>query len=346
MLKLGVLDQSPICSGRTGADAVRETLRLAVAADELGYYRYWVAEHHAANSFASSTPEVLLARVASITSRIRVGSGGVMLMHYSPLKVAENFRMLEAMFPARIDLGIGRAPGGEQHAAYALQAAGGAPTLERFPAQVADLIAYLHDALPEDHPHARTRAMPDGASAPGVWLLGSGGDSAKLAAHFGCAFSFAQFINGADGSRVLHAYRQHFHPSLFLKEPSASAAVFAICAETEAEARRLASSAELWRLRLERGIERPFPTIEDARRHPYSEAELARLVQLRARNIVGSPEQVKRQLLATAEHYGVDELLLVTITHDFEARLRSYELIARAFDSQSEDGKGKGENRF
>ena len=332
MLKLGVLDQSPICGGRGAAEAVRETISLARAAEQFGYQRYWVAEHHAAASFASSTPEVLVSRVASVTSRIRVGSGGVMLMHYSPLKVAENFRMLETRFPARIDLGIGRAPGGDENAARALQAAGGPPTLERFPAQVAELIGYLHNSLPADHPHARTRAMPDGGAAPEIWMLGSGGDSAKLAAHFGCAFSFAQFIHGADGAGAVRDYRQHFRPSAFLAAPTASVAVFVVCAETETEAQRLASSSELWRLRVERGVERPFPPAEEARSHPYSEAEAMRLAQLRARNVVGAPVQVKRRLLEIAERYGVDELLLVTITHDFEARLRSYELVAQAFD--------------
>ncbi|HEX6623285.1 MAG TPA: MsnO8 family LLM class oxidoreductase, partial [Pyrinomonadaceae bacterium] len=195
------------------------------------------------------------------------------------------------------------------------------------------LIGYLHDSLPADHPHARTRAMPDGVAAPEIWMLGSGGDSAELAARFGCAFSFAQFIHGADGAGAVRDYRQHFRPSIFLAEPTASAAVFVVCAETEAEAQLLASSGELWRLRIERGVERPFPPVEEARSHPYTEAETMRLAQLRARNVVGAPEQVKHKLLEIAERYGVDELLLVTITHDFEARVRSYELIAQAFDS-------------
>ncbi|MET0622047.1 MAG: LLM class flavin-dependent oxidoreductase [Pyrinomonadaceae bacterium] len=337
-LKLSVLDQSPIRSGGTAADAVRETLLLAQAAERLGYHRYWVAEHHSAASFASSSPEVLVAGVASATSGIRVGSGGVMLMHYSPLKVAENFRMLETLFPGRIDLGVGRAAGADPRTARALQAAGGEPTLERFPSQVADLLTYLHDAPPQGHPHRRTHAAPECEGAPELWLLGSSGSSAQLASQLGCAYSFAQFIQGADGAAAVRAYRQQFQPSAHLAEPRASAAIFVICAETEDEARRLASSVELWRRRMERGVEAPFASVEEARAHAYSEAELLRLTRDRERMVVGDVAQVRGRLLGVAEHYGVEELLLVTITHDFESRLRSYELIARAFGMEGRDG--------
>jgi luciferase family oxidoreductase group 1 len=331
-LKLSVLDQSPVQSGSTAADAVNDTLRLAQAAERLGYHRYWVAEHHGTASFASSTPEVLVTRVASVTSHIRVGSGGVMLMHYSPYKVAENFRMLETLFPGRIDLGIGRAPGGDQRAARALQASGAAPSLERFPSQVADLAGYLNDSLPAGHPHERRRAMPDCEAAPCIWLLGSGGDSANLAAWLGCAFSFAEFIKDGDGSALMSDYRRDFQPSKWLQAPSASVALFVICAETEEAARRLSSSVGLWRLRIERGIDRPFPSVQEASEYPYSEAELSRLAQTRGRTIAGDPEQVRRKLLEVADKYEVDELKIVTITHEFDARLRSYELIAHAFE--------------
>src|SRR5436309_3017513 len=207
---LSVLDQSPVRSGGTPAEAIQETLDLARAADRLGYHRYWLAEHHSTTGLAGSSPEVLISRVAEVTSRIRVGAGGVMLSHYSALKVAENFRMLELLYPGRIDLGIGRAPGSDPLTARALAHGPGALGIEHFPAQIADLIGFLHDRLPPGHPFAGVRAMPVGPSAPELWLLGSSGDSAAYAAHLGTAFSFAHFINDEGGAEVVRAYREHF----------------------------------------------------------------------------------------------------------------------------------------
>jgi luciferase family oxidoreductase group 1 len=331
-----VLDQSPVRSGGTPAEAIRETLELARAADRLGYHRYWLAEHHSTRGLAGSAPEILIGQVAARTSRIRVGSGGVMLSHYSPLKVAENFRLLETLFPGRIDLGIGRAPGSDQRTARALRQ-GAAAGLEQFPGQIADLIGFLHDALPAEHPFAGVRAMPVGPGAPEIWLLGSSDESAALAAHFGTAFSFAHFINARGGAGITRAYRQYFRPSPQRATPEASVAVFALCADTEAEALRLARSRDLWLVRLYTGRPGVFPSVEEAEAYPYGDVERAIIQETRERTIAGHPEQVRERLLALAAGYGVDELVIVTITHDPGARLRSYELLAGAFGLAARD---------
>jgi luciferase family oxidoreductase group 1 len=332
VIRLSVLDQSPVRSGMAPAEALQETLELAEAAERLGYHRYWVAEHHSTPGLAGSSPEVLIGQIAVRTRRMRVGSGGVMLPHYSPLKVAENFRVLEALFPGRIDLGIGRAPGSDQRTASALRQGGGALGVEYFPQQVADVMAFLCDELPPGHPCAGVHAMPTGPTAPEVWLLGSSDESAAVAAHLGAAFSFAHFINSEGGAEITRAYAHHFRASAGLGAPRASAAVFALAAESEAEARRLARSRELFLLRLYTGQAGRYPSVEEAEAYPYGPRELALLPHLRRRAIVGAPEQVREELSALAAEYGVDELVIVTITHDPKARLRSYELLAQAFD--------------
>jgi luciferase family oxidoreductase group 1 len=328
---LGVLDQSPIRSGGSATEAIQETLVLAEHADRLGYARYWLAEHHSSGGLAGAAPEVLMGQVAARTSRIRVGSGGVMLSHYSPLKVAENFRVLEALFPGRIDLGIGRAPGSDQRTARALRHGPGAVPLEHFPQQLADLIGFLHDELPPGHPFTGVRAMPAGPTAPPIWILGSSGDGAALAAHFGTAFSYAHFINAVGGVDAMRAYHAGFRPSPRLASPEANVAVFALCADTEAEAERLARCRDLFIVRLYTGRFGPFPSVEEAEAYPYSAPELAIVAEARRRTVAGTPDRVKARLEGLAEDYGVDELVIVTITHDFKARLRSYELLAEAF---------------
>jgi luciferase family oxidoreductase group 1 len=342
-LRLSVLDQSPVREGQTPAEAIRETLELAQAADRLGYRRYWLAEHHSTPGLAGASPEILIAEVATRTRRIRVGSGGVMLTHYSPLKVAEQFRMLETLHPGRIDLGIGRAPGGDGRTAVALRRRTVVPAgrlapdpwaedeVAHFPDQIADLIGFLTDGLPPDHPFASVRAMPAGAGVPEIWLLGSTDSSAACAAHFGTAFSFAHFINADGGAAVTRAYARAFRPSPQLSAAKASAAVFAVCADTEEEAARLSRSRDLFIVRLYTGRGGPYPSVEEAERYPYSPRELAIVQHARQRTIAGSAEQVRARLLALASEYDVDELVVVTITHDPTARLRSYELLAQAF---------------
>jgi len=329
MLLLSVLDQSPVRTGSTAAAAIQETLELAEACDRLGYHRYWLAEHHATPGLGGSCPEILIGPVAARTSRIRVGSGGVMLQHYSPLKVAEQFRMLETLHPGRIDLGIGRAPGSDRRTARALREDG---DHAYFPQQVADLLALLHDRVPDDHPWAGVRAMPAATTAPEVWLLGSTDQSAQIAAHFGTAFSFAHFIAGEGGPEAVRAYRRAFRPSPWLASPVASAAVFVVCADTEAEADRLARSRDLFIVGLYTGRHRPYPSVEEAEAYPYTPRELAIVEHARRRTVAGAPEQVRDRLLAFARAHDVGELVIVTITHDPKARRRSYELLAEAFD--------------
>jgi luciferase family oxidoreductase group 1 len=330
MLRLGVLDQSPVRSGGSPTEAIQETLALARATDRLGYHRYWLAEHHATPALAGPSPEVLIPQVAAVTSGIRVGSGGVMLQHYSPLKVAESFRVLETLHPGRIDLGIGRAPGSDQLTARALAGPLGGG-IDDFPRKVADLLGFLHGELPPEHPHAGILAMPTGPTAPAVWLLGSSDQSAALAAHFGTGFSFAHFINADGGGEVTRAYAAAFKPSAILAEPRASVAVFVVCAPTEDEARRLAQSRDLFIVKLYTGRLSRYPTVAEAEAYAYSPREWAIVEHARRRRIAGSPEQCRAGLEALAAEYGVDELVVVTITESWTTRLRSYELLARAF---------------
>jgi luciferase family oxidoreductase group 1 len=331
MIKLGILDQSHIAEGRTAADALSETTRLAQEADKLGYSRYWVSEHHASGALAHSSPEVFIAHLAAATSRIRVGSGGIMLPHYSAYKVAENFRLLEALHPGRIDLGLGRAPGGMPLATRALQE-NKYVDIQQYPQQIADLTGYLHDNVPVEHRFAYLKASPVIPTAPELWLLGSSDESAKIAARQGAAYAFAQFFGVSGGEDAMRYYQEHFRPSVWNEHPKSLVAVLAICADTEEEANRIATSTDLFFLRLELGLElNSFPSVEHAMDYPYTEADLDRIRSRRQRRIVGSPAQVKEKLLAISELYNAEELVIVTPTHSFDARLRSYRLIAEAF---------------
>jgi luciferase family oxidoreductase group 1 len=339
MTRLSILDQSPIRPDATPAEALQDTLRLAEAADRLGYHRYWLAEHHSSNGLAGAAPEIMVGQIAARTRSIRVGTGGVMLSHYSPLKVAETFRVLEALHPGRIDLGIGRAPGSDMLTDQALAVGPGALDHQRFPAQVHDLIGWLAGALPADHPFARVRAMPIGPSVPELWLLGSSDQSAQIAAYFGCPFSFAHFISGADaGPQVMQLYRTHYRPSARWPEPVGSIGVFALAADTAEQADRLMRSRDLWSLRQRRGLTAPVPTVEEAEAFPYTEQDRALVAGNRRRCVWGTADRVRDGLLALGESYGVDEFVVLTICPTFEARLRSYELLATAFALAPRDG--------
>jgi luciferase family oxidoreductase group 1 len=329
-MRLGVLDQSPVISGHTPAQAIAETVALAAAAERLGYSRYWLAEHHAIAALADPCPEILLARIAAATERIRIGTGGVLLPYYSALKVAEVFRMLEALFPGRIDLGIGRAPGGDQVTAQALSR-GHYTFADDFPEQVRDLLGFLDATLPAAHPFARVKAMPAGDTAPEIWLLGSSDYSGGLAALLGLRFAFAHFITAQGGDAVMQAYKSEFMPSARESAPHALLCVFAICAETDAEAERLARSIDLRRLHMALGVDAPVPTNAEAAARKYDERELTYIRSQRARVVLGDPPAVQARLLQLAEQYAADELMIITITGDYPSRLRSYELIAEAF---------------
>lgn len=330
-LRLGVLDQSPIRAGGTPADALAETIALAKFVERLGYCRYWCAEHHASLGLAGPSPEIMITRIAAETSRIRVGSGGVMLPHYSPYKVAENFRLLETLYPGRIDLGIGRAPGSDFITSRAL-AYGSQIGADYFPNMVQDLDGFLHDSLPADHPLGKVRALPETTSAPPIWMLGSSDFGGAYAAHFGIAFSFAHFINPVGGETVMRAYFDKFQPSQRLAEPMASIGVFVVCADTMEEAERIAATRDLQRLRADQGFHGPMPSIEEALSYEYTAPERERVRYNRARTTVGDPAAVKTELLALAERYGVDEIVVITNVYNFADRLHSYELLAEAFE--------------
>lgn len=297
MLKLGVLDQVYVSEGRTVADALKESTHLAKATESLGYSRFWVSEHHAFPAIAFSSPEVLIAHLAAATSTIRIGSGGIMLPHYSAYKVAENFRLLEALHPGRIDLGLGRAPGGVPLVTRALQE-DKYINVNKYPQQVFDLIGYLHNAMPEGHPFEKLLAAPDISTAPEIWLLGSSGESARLAAELGIAYAFAEFFGTPGGEEAVAYYNEHFEPNdIRLEEhPRSMIATIAICAETEEEANRLAASSDLLFLGIRTGRELPsLPSEKTASQYPYTEMELLMLRQIRERRIIGTPSQVKDQ---------------------------------------------------
>jgi luciferase family oxidoreductase group 1 len=329
-MKLSVLDQSPVIAGHSAAQAVAETLALARRVEALGYHRYWLAEHHAIAALSDPCPEVLLARLGAETRRMRVGTGGVLLPYYSAFKVAEVFRMLEALYPGRVDLGIGRAPGGDVRTARAV-GGGHFPDAERFPQQVWELAGHLDGTLPEDHPERGLRVQPGGASAPEIWLLGSSDYSGLLAAQLGLRFAFAHFINARGGDAVMHAYRERYQPSAREPRPHTLLCCFVICAASDAEAERLAQVIDLRRLEMAYNLDTPVPTLEQAAAREYSEKERDYIRGQRARTVIGGPARCKAQLEQLAAQYAADELMVLTITGDYASRARSYELLAEAF---------------
>lgn len=331
-MRLSVLDQSTVVTGRSPDQSIRESLALAKHADALGYHRYWVAEHHNSASIAGSAPEILISAIAATTSRIRVGSAGVMLPHYAPLKVAEQFRVLEAIAPGRIDLGLGRAPGSDGLTAHALNRNAGSAA-DHFPADVRDLITWLKgEKLVERHPFRDVIAMPTGPTMPEVWMLGSSDYGAQVAAHFGLPYCFAHFITDGQGcAEALETYRTLFKPGPDLAAPLSSVCVWALAAETREEAARLFSSRALARLWRDRGVFAPLPSPEEAAAQEHSEGERARLERIAERAIWGTPGEVAERLRALAAELGVDELAVLSTCHDPVARRQSYTLIAREF---------------
>ncbi|HLY51003.1 MAG TPA: LLM class flavin-dependent oxidoreductase [Solirubrobacteraceae bacterium] len=334
-MRLSVLDQSPIPEGSTGADALHNTLDLAMLADELGYHRYWVAEHHGGPMLASASPEVLIGPIASATQSIRVGSGGVMLPHYSPFKVAETFTILAALYPGRIDLGLGRAAGTDPLTTFALQRDRRQAAPDDFPQQLAELLAYFEDSLPDDHPFARlATALPGRPAVPGVWLLGSSPQSAIWAGQLGLPYAFADFINPG-GADIARSYRERFAAEWELTAPRTAVAAWVLCAPSDEEAAYLASSSRMTFTLLRRGrlIEVPPPeaAIEFLRREGKLDPAPGQQHVPGRRGVIGSPETVRAELEQLASEYGAEEVIVVTITYDHAARRRSYELLAEAF---------------
>ena len=332
-VELSVLDRVPVPAGSSGADAVASSVELATAAEALGYRRYWVAEHHNTPSLGSASPEVVVAAVAARTTTIRVGSGGVLLSHYSPLKVAETFRLLDALFPGRIDLGVGRTPGTDPVTEAALQYRPGALGDEHFAQKLVDLLGFLDGSLEPDHPYASVRAEPhDPARAtPDVWVLGSSSNGAATAAYLGLPFAFAHFITDKFGPQVVRSYLKGFTPSPRLAGPRAAVAVAVICADTDTEAHRLATSVDVWSLRREGAERGPLLPPDEAAAVALSALDRDRVAQHRAGMVVGDADRCRAALEELAGSFGVDELVALTVCHDPAARLRSYQLLAEAF---------------
>lgn len=327
--RLSILDQTPVVEGCSVADAIAATIDLAQMADELGYHRYWCAEHHGSHALANPAPEIMIARLAATTKRLRLGSGGVMLPYYSPWKVAEQFLLLEALFPGRIDLGLGRAPGGDQRTARAV--AGGQPASDQFPEQVALLAALLSGDLPENHPYLELVMQPHTGGQPEIWMLGSSDFGGHLAAQLGIRFCFAHFINARDGEHVARHYRDHFQPG-YEQKPYSAVALFVICADTEQEAQDLSAAVDLRRLYQAYGHNAPIPGIASARAMQYSPRDLDIIASEQARSIIGTPETVAARMSELKDSFAADEIVVLTVAASYKARLRSTQLLAECFN--------------
>jgi luciferase family oxidoreductase group 1 len=325
---LSVLELAPVPAGSTATEALRHATDLAQHVDKLGYNRLWVAEHHNMPGIASSAPAVLIEHLASATQYIRVGSGGVMLPNHAPLVVAEQFGMLEALHPGRVDLGIGRAPGTDQLTASALRRSPDGLSADDFPRELSELMAFFNDSFPDGHPYQRIHAVPARGNVPAIWLLGSSGYSAQVAGWLGLPFAFAHHFSPANTLPALELYRSTFRPSEALAEPYGMVAVAAVCAASDDQARWLAAPSALSFLRLRAGKPGLMPTPEEAAEYPYTDQERAMIRARQADQVIGSPESVARGLRTLLERTRASELMLTTMLHGHEHRLTSYELIA------------------
>ncbi|MCM3595908.1 LLM class flavin-dependent oxidoreductase [Metabacillus idriensis] len=330
-MKLSILDQSPISEGSSARNALKQTLQLAKSAEELGYTRFWVAEHHNTNGLASTAPEILISHIASNTSRIKVGSGGVLLPQYSPFKVAETFNTLEVLFPNRIDLGIGRSPGGGAETRLALTD-GIRKSLNEFPRQLQDLQGFLSQSLPVDHAYSKVLAMPDSETSPEMWLLGVSHRGARTAAEHGLAFTYGHFINPASGRKAMEDYLEQFQPTQQLTSPKSNFCIFVVCAETEEKAEYLALSQDAWLLNVEKGGNTKIPSPEEVKKIDFSPDEQEKINRNRDRMIIGTPQKVKDELLRIGADYKTDECMVISNLFRFEDKLKSYELLAEAFE--------------
>ena len=337
-MRLSILDQSPVSAGMTPAGALSHSVALAEAAEALGYTRYWIAEHHAMPALASTAPEILIARIAAVTQRMRVGSGAVLLPYYAPLKVAETFRMLDAIAPGRIDLGLGRAPGGAGYEVHALQRRPDAGALsDDFVQQVAQLLAFLNGTFPAGHPYGGIHVSPAGTTVPDVWMLGSSLYSADLAGQLGLPYAFAHFIDPGPTRDAIRRYRERLSASGLSDRGRVIVALGAVCAPTAEEARHLFATTRLFRRRIRRGDRQPLASPEDALvelgadvADPFAAAGAAW-----PGYVVGAPDEVKAQIAEIATALGADEVMVLTVVFDPAARLRSYALLAEAFGLQA-----------
>ena len=335
MTPLSVLDLSPVSAGSTGAQALRNSLDLARHADRLGFARYWVAEHHNLPAIASSAPDIMIGQIAAITTNMRIGSGGVMLPNHAPLMVAERFKVLEALFPGRIDLGLGRAPGTDPATSYALRRRQGISEEDDFLDRFNELMLLETRGFPAGHPFHNVRAMPSDVALPPIYLLGSSDYSAQLAGQIGAAFAFAHHFATFDAAEAMRLYRDSFRPSPSHAKPYAILGTHVVCADTDQEAERLTATVDLNIVRRGKGDYLPLSSPEDAAAYDYTPADRARIAQNRARMSVGSPATIKAKLAPLLAATQANELMLTTMIFSHEARKRSYELLAQAFLAQS-----------
>lgn len=330
-LALSVLDLSPVTTATPPSQALRNSIDLARHVDALGYTRYWLAEHHNLANVATTSPAIMIGQVAAATARIRVGSGGVMLPNHAPLTVAENFRTLEALFPGRIDLGLGRAPGTDQLTAAALRRRMDKAEDDDFIERLHELIAFGTDSFPETHPFRRVAAMPTDVALPPVWILGSSNYGAHLAAAMGLGYAFAHHFASFPAAEAMRIYRDGFRPSVWMDRPHAMLGVSAVVADTDEEAEFVAATVDLAWLRIMRGERAPLASPEAALAIPYTEADRAQMRRTRDRHAVGSPATVRARLEELAHECRADELIVTSTIFDHEARKRSYTLLAEAF---------------
>lgn len=329
-IKLSVLDQSPINKGQTASEALKLTTELATYTDRLGYTRFWVSEHHNTPTLAGTSPEILIAHLADHTKRMRIGSGGIMLPNHSALKMAENFRLLEALFPGRIDMGIGRAPGTDRLTASLLNPSNEFNE-EDFIHQLYDLDAFFHESEDKGAVYNKVKAYPSIPSTPQRWLLTSSGESGAIAAHFGMALSYAQFINARVGVDIVQNYKRNFKPSVDLATPQASVAIFAFCSDDEEKIKRQQALMDYRFIALERGVSYGGVSYDDIKATHYTDFEKQRIQYNRGRTMYGTPDEIRERIIGLSEDYGVDEIMLITYAEHFEDRLKSYKLLSDMF---------------
>lgn len=327
-MRLSILDQAPITKGNNAAEALKKAEELAILGDELGYYRMWMAEHHGTNDFASSAPEVTAAHLAAKTKNIRVGTGGIMMMHYSPLKLAEVFKTLSALSPGRIDFGVGRAPGGDNYSIYALSE-GRQPMVHNMYEKFDMALQLINDEVPEDDLYNKTIATPSKVKLPEAWLLGSTGNSAMQAGIRGVGYSFAQFFNGEISKQILDVYKKNFQPSAFMEKPQINVSYMVTTAETKEEAEFEAMPQDIWRLLFTRGRLTTLLTPEEARDYPLTEMDRMIIEKNRSIHLVGDVKEIATLLQEEQKLYGFDEAMIVSIPHSQEKRLDVYRLLAR-----------------
>ncbi|WP_163526506.1 LLM class flavin-dependent oxidoreductase [Halobacillus ihumii] len=327
-MKLSILDQSPVSSGTTAQQALKESMKLAKTGEELGYSRYWVAEHHDIAGLSCPAPEVMLGYIGAHTESIRIGAGAVLLPHYKPYRIAETYNLLASLFPKRIDIGIGRAPGGSAEATMALSD-NYLEQVRKMPESFDDLLHFLQSDFPSDHLFSKVSASPQPEVLPEVWVLGTSEKSALLAAEKGTAYAFGHFMSNNDGPEIAETYKRNFSRSSVVSKPQLILAVTVVCAETTEQAEEIALSSMLWSIQVKAGEgEKGVPTVEEAKRYSFSAEEQQKLEKMKKKMIIGNPKIVKQKLIDLKRLYLADEIMIITITHHYKERLQSYKLIA------------------